>query len=246
MRPFLLALTLLAAQPALALDITALTPSEREAFRAQVRAYLLDTPEVLEEALHALQTRDYTDAANADLAKLHANADALFHDPLAFSMGSSAPEVTIVAFVDYANADCAGAITDLRAMLAEDPSLRLVIREAPQSAASALAAGFALATRQVMGDAAYLKAQDALFAAPGPLDAAALKALSDRLGFDTPALLARMSAPDILQAVASGPALSHTLDLGPPPAFVVENTMVRGYLPKHAMRKIIQQMRDKP
>src|SRR5690606_20259961 len=40
--------------PASALDLSAMSDAERDAFRAEVRAYLLEHPEVLEEAITVL------------------------------------------------------------------------------------------------------------------------------------------------------------------------------------------------
>ena len=53
MKRLTLALALLAV-PASALDLEAMTEAEREAFRAEVRAYLLEHPEVLSEVADAL------------------------------------------------------------------------------------------------------------------------------------------------------------------------------------------------
>ncbi len=54
---FALAAMTCLAGPALASDVTDMTDAEREAFRAEVRAYLLDNPEVLMEAIDVLERR---------------------------------------------------------------------------------------------------------------------------------------------------------------------------------------------
>ena len=43
------------AQPALAFEIDAMTEAEREAFRDEVRSYLLENPDVLMEAIAILE-----------------------------------------------------------------------------------------------------------------------------------------------------------------------------------------------
>ena len=48
---------MLGALPALALDLDKMSDKEREAFRAEVRAYLLDNPEVIMEAVELLEQR---------------------------------------------------------------------------------------------------------------------------------------------------------------------------------------------
>ena len=54
----LMALTLclgFAAQPSVALDLSAMSPEERTAFGEQVRAYLMENPQVIMEAVNALE-----------------------------------------------------------------------------------------------------------------------------------------------------------------------------------------------
>ena len=55
LKPLALALAF-AATPALAFDIDAMSEDERQAFRAEIRAYLLDNPEVLMEAIGVVDT----------------------------------------------------------------------------------------------------------------------------------------------------------------------------------------------
>ena len=51
----LIAALLLTATPALALDLGAMTDSEKEQFGAAVRSYLMENPQVLIEAMDVLQ-----------------------------------------------------------------------------------------------------------------------------------------------------------------------------------------------
>jgi len=57
----------LLASPVHALDLASMTDAERDAFRAEVRSYLLDNPEVLMEAIAVLEARERDAQAQADL-----------------------------------------------------------------------------------------------------------------------------------------------------------------------------------
>lgn len=96
----LTALTL-SATSALALDLDALTPQERSDFRAEVRAYLLDNPEVLMEAIGILEQRQAEAEVLRDqqLAELH--YDDLVNDGFSYVGGNPEGDVTIVEFIDY-------------------------------------------------------------------------------------------------------------------------------------------------
>src|SRR5690606_6369214 len=75
-----LALAAMIATPAAASDMAKMTEAERAAFRAEVRAYLLDNPEVLAEAIDELQKRQVEAAAQGDAALVKANATEIFDD----------------------------------------------------------------------------------------------------------------------------------------------------------------------
>ncbi|MDZ4136972.1 MAG: DsbA family protein, partial [Paracoccaceae bacterium] len=96
-----IALSLAFTLPAASLDIETMSDAERAAFRAEVRAYLMDNPEVLMEAIGVLEQRQQSDAVQNDLALLKANADALYNDSESWSGGNPEGDITIVEFMDY-------------------------------------------------------------------------------------------------------------------------------------------------
>ncbi|MCK7475780.1 MAG: hypothetical protein MZV49_25090 [Rhodopseudomonas palustris] len=75
--------------------------AEREAFRAEVRAYLLENPEVLMEAFTALEQRQQAGKINADLARLDEHFEAIFADPASWVGGNPDGDITVVEFIDY-------------------------------------------------------------------------------------------------------------------------------------------------
>ena len=66
----------LAATPALAFDIEAMSDAERATFRDEVRAYLLENPEVIMEAVAVLERRQAAEEVANDAALIATNRDA--------------------------------------------------------------------------------------------------------------------------------------------------------------------------
>ena len=161
---------LLAALLALATPLTAqeMTNAEREAFRAEVRAYLLENPEVIMEAVGILEAREQQARINADLEMARANQDALFNDPTSFVGGNPDGDITIVEFMDYRCGFCKRAFPEVQALLENDGNIRYVIKELPiLGEQSVLASRFAIATKQIAGDEAYKSNNNQLgFACP--------------------------------------------------------------------------------
>ena len=105
MIPFRAALIPLAALifpvAAAAFDPAAMTPAERAALRAEIRAYLLENPEVMVEVFAALDARRAAAEAADDASRIAAEAGALYDDPASWVGGNPAGDVTIVEFIDY-------------------------------------------------------------------------------------------------------------------------------------------------
>lgn len=126
----LAALALCAAAPAAAADGLDLTPAQRAAFGAEVRALLMDEPALAAPALKGAApdaASIYADEAASDRARIAADAGLLFTPgPLGF--GADKPKQTIALFLSADCADCAPALRDLIEIAAHRPGLRVELR----------------------------------------------------------------------------------------------------------------------
>ena len=103
-------------------DFTALTPEERAIFRDEIRAVLLDNPELARPRAPA--ARDiYAADIDSDLSLIRAHRAALF-GPALPKLGPADAKVAIALFTGPDCPACARAIADLRA-LAETRALRV-------------------------------------------------------------------------------------------------------------------------
>jgi protein-disulfide isomerase len=80
---------------------------------------------------------------------------------------------------------------------------------------------------------------DALIALRGSPDADTLARLAADLGLDPAPILARMDAPEVAAVIEANHALGKTMEVSGTPTFVVDQTMVRGYVPLDGMRQIV-------
>ncbi len=128
--PTLTAIALLVA-PASAADLTDLSEAERAAFRAEVRAYLMDNPEIIVEAVDLLKERTAQAQAQADDSLVKENADALFNDGYSWVGGNPEGDITLVEFMDYRCGYCRRAKPEVAKLLAADGNIRLIVKEFP-------------------------------------------------------------------------------------------------------------------
>jgi protein-disulfide isomerase len=243
----LLAATALAAvmtAPLAAFEINGMSDAERDAFRAEVRAYLLDNPEVLMEAIGVLEERQAAEAAAGDEELLAVNAEAIFNDGFSWVGGNPEGDITIVEFLDYRCGYCKKAHPEVTELLSSDGNIRYIVKELPiLGDQSVLAARFAIAVLEVQGDAAYDDIHNELMTFRGEFTEESLSALSETKGYDTPSVLKAMNSPETKRIIDENRALAQRMNINGTPSFVFENQMVRGYVPLDGMIGIVAEVR---
>ena len=238
-----LALTL-AAAPALAFDIDKLSDADREVFRAEVRAYLLENPEVIMEAVAVLEERNASAQATADFDLVTANADRLFDDGYSYVGGNLDGDITIVEFVDYRCGYCRKAHDEVAELVKGDGNIRFIVKEYPiLGEASDLSSRFAISVKQKFGDEAYKLAATTLIKMRGDVTEKSLRKLAKALDFDADMILDHMDAPEVENEIASTRALARDLSITGTPSFVFHDEMVRGYVPLKGMQAIVKDKR---
>lgn len=245
MRRTVLALSLaLMGSTALAGGVGEMTEAERLAFRAEVRAYLLENPEVLIEAMDVLKSREETAALARDQQVLAEYKDAMFNDPASWVGGNPDGDITIVEFTDYRCGYCRKAFSEVEELVKSDGNIRFVVKEFPiLGEDSMISARFAIAVLQLHGPEAYKKAHDGLISLRGSPDAATLGALAADLGLEPGPVIARMNADEVTAVIAANHAMADRLEISGTPTFVLGDQLLRGYVPLDAMRDLVAQER---
>jgi protein-disulfide isomerase len=230
--------------PVLSLDLNTMTDSERDALRAEIRAYLLENPEVIMEAVAVLEKREAAQQDDEDKMLVQSNADALFDDPNSWVGGNPEGDITMVEFVDYRCGYCRKAHDEVAALLKSDGNIRLIVKDFPiLGEASNKSARFAVAVRQLAGDDAYHDAGEALIRLKGQPTDPALTRLASSLGLESAEVLKQMYSPDVDAVIAANHALGGKLKINGTPTFVIEDRMLRGYLPLDGMQALVAELR---
>jgi protein-disulfide isomerase len=232
-------LTLSLSLPALAQDA-----ANDEAFGERVRAYLLENPHVIMEAVGVLQQREDAAAAMADQDMIAAQMDALTNDGFSWVGGNPDGDITVVEFMDYRCGYCKKAYPEVENLLSADGNIRFIVKEFPiLGEQSILGSQFAIAAHIVAGDDAYKSVHDTLMSYNGEITAESLSRLADSLDLDGAAILAKLDDPEVVRRISENRALGKALDISGTPTFVVQNQMVRGYVPAEQLQKMVDQLR---
>ncbi|NJS38057.1 MAG: DsbA family protein [Rhodobacteraceae bacterium] len=232
------------AAPTLADGPTAMTQAERDALRAEVRAYLLENPEVLIEAMNILNEREEIASAERDAQLLQTKAAEIFSSPTDWVGGNPKGDITLVEFMDYRCSYCRKAHDEVQTLVKADGNIRYVIKEFPiLGEGSLVSSQFAIAVRLLHGDVAYKAAHDALITLRGDPTPETLTRLAADLGHDPAPILAKMPTDEVMSVIATNHALADEMQISGTPTFVLKDVMLRGYVPLEGMQQIVAEVR---
>ena len=110
--------------------------------------------------------------------------------------------------------------------------------------ASVVSSRFAIATRLVAGDEAYKKVSDLLITLKSGVEEPVLKAVADKLGLDSAAILAKMDSDEVNTIIGENHQLAARLNISGTPTFIMQDQVLRGYLPLASMQEIVAKLRD--
>lgn len=177
------------------------------------------------------QAVDNGDIVKAELEKAAAAAAAarsrqLLRDPGTPVLGNPDGNVTLVKFTDYQCGYCKAADPRIEKLIADDPQVRVVVKEFPiLGPVSVIAAKAALASmrqdkyeayhRRMMGHRGQLKEEN-------------IYAMADEVGLDVDRLKADMASPDVANQIIDNFNLARALKISLTPGYIVNATILSG------------------
>jgi protein-disulfide isomerase len=195
------------------------------AFGNRVRKYLLEHPEVLQEAVTKLSEKEALAEAKAMKQAVADNRKAIERDPRDYVANPNG-KITVTEFFDYNCAYCKVAAPSLVKLIASNPDIRFVFKEYPfQIPESEVATRAALVVKRQGGRSLSLY-NDLL--AQRPLNKAGIDSVLTTHGYDPAAIHAAGRDEEITKQIADVAALAHKLNITGTPAFVVGDRIVVG------------------
>lgn len=217
-------LPVLAALCASALALSACDRASDDAFGERVRAYLLENPEVIEEAVQKLGEKREMEAAQAAVSAIEANRAALEQDPRDFVANPNGA-ITLTEFFDYRCGYCKVAAPEIQEIIDNNPDVRVVFKEFPIFGEQSDETAAIMLTDQAK--AKTLELHERLMAEKN-LDDAALDRHLKAVGIDPAAAREAAKAPAIQKQIADTHELAQALGINGTPAFVIGDRLISG------------------
>ncbi len=197
--------------------ITGLFTAEQQSeMRAVVRDYLVNNPDVLEDALASLEQ-----------ARMDEAFTTMTSDRRMFSFGPADAPITVVEFFDYQCGYCHQAMNWVFATQRARNDVRVVLIEVPQlSEASAEASHAAIAT---MRQGKYLAIHRALMSHQGALDSATIDRIAEQAGVDVARMRRDMADEAITTTIQDGHQMAASAGGRGTPFFMINGRAVAGF-----------------
>jgi protein-disulfide isomerase len=201
-----------------AIAASGMSSADRKATEAIVRAYILENPEIITEAVAILQGRELGGrVASAGPALITAFAGDVAGNPNG--------DVTVVEFTDYNCGYCRSSVPDVEKLLQSDKNIRLIYRELPILAPSSRdAALWALAAAKQGKHDAFHKA---MFSGEKPSENSIKKA-AQIAGMDVASAQAFAASPEAKAEVDANFAMMQKIGFGGTPTFVIGDQILEG------------------
>lgn len=206
-------IALASASPALAQTFNQQQQSE---IRALVRDYLVNNPDVLRDALDALEAR-VSDERWREVKS----------DPRDFSLGAADAPITIVEFFDYRCAFCHAAYEWVSELARRRPDVRLVLKELPVLGPDSMEA--ARASLAAMPQGRYWEFHRAMITYQGDLTPEAINRLAQRAGIDVARMRRDMDDESITRQLEQIRAQAIEYQFNGTPGFVINGETIPGF-----------------
>ncbi|WP_257196499.1 MULTISPECIES: DsbA family protein [unclassified Bradyrhizobium] len=220
-----------------------------EALGPAIEKYLADHPEAIRAALVALiakrnaaaQTAP-TPAAGNIRQVISDNAKALYTAPLQTTLGAAEGARTLVEFYDFNCGYCRKALGDTLALIADEPNVRIVLKELPILGHDSVeAAKVAIALQMHHPSAAEtLEFHRRLMATQGRVDRAAALAVAADLGFNAGEIEKNAASAEVSEALQQNMRLASALGINGTPGYLVGDSVIPGAVGAAALKARIQ------
>jgi len=194
-----------------------------------VHSYVLEHPEILPEAMDNLKKRE-------DSAQLAGVREDVMNPWPGAVLGNPAGKKVMVEFADYACTYCRQSVAAVDALIAEDPELKVVVRELPILSQGSLdAAKMALAAAEQGKYAAFHRAMYQI----GKPDAQTIEAAAKAAGMDLDRARQAVANPKYEAEIGRNIATAQRLGFQGTPSWVIGEQLLSGAKDKQTLAKAI-------
>ncbi|GGF20493.1 membrane protein [Youhaiella tibetensis] len=216
---------------------------DQDKLNPMIESYLLGNPRILQRVSEALDTQlraEQRDKAKSLIAQM---SDAIYNDPDHVVLGNPNGDVTLVEMFDYNCGYCRNALPDLATLLAEDPNLKVILKEFPILSKESVDAARVAVLVGKDKDVDYWTFHQALFTSRGKVTAETALDEAQKLGMSKVDLALKMGSEEVSTAIENTYRLAKALNITGTPTYIIGNELIPGAIGLDELRGRISNVR---
>ena len=215
---------------------------DADTLNPMIESYLMSDPKILQRMSVALDTTMQAEEREQATTAIASMQAAIFNDPDQVVLGNPNGDVTLVEFFDYNCGYCRAALPDMAALLAEDPNLRIVLKEFPILSNESIDAA-RVAVLVGKADVDYWTFHETLFTSRSQVDKQVALAAASDLGLSPVALELDMGTDAVAKAIQTSYEIARALNITGTPTYIIGNEIIPGAIGLDELRTRIANMR---
>ncbi|UYO00424.1 MAG: DsbA family protein [Devosia sp.] len=225
-------------------DVTETAEIDPAVLNPMIETYLMSDPKLLQRMSVALDDTLRTEEQERAQSAIAEFRSAIYDADDHVILGNPEGDVTLVEFFDYNCGYCRSALPDLATLLAEDPNLKVILKEFPiLSAESVDAARVAVLVGEEEG-IDYWAFHEALFTSRAQVDKEVALAAAADLGLSRVSLELRMQEPEVSETIQNSYKIAQALGITGTPTYIIGNEIIPGAIGADDLRARIANMRE--
>jgi protein-disulfide isomerase len=216
---------------------------DAETLNPMIEDYLLENPSILQRVSAALETEMKTAQAEQTRTALASLQQVIYDDPDHIVLGNPDGDVTLVELFDYNCGYCRGALPDMATLLAEDPNLRVILKEFPilsQGSVDAAKVAVVVARDKSVD---YWQFHQKLFTSRGQVTKDSALAVAKDLGLNPVEVGLAMEGADVERVIAKSFQIAQGLNVSGTPTYIIGDEVIPGAIGLDSLRERIANMR---
>jgi protein-disulfide isomerase len=201
---------------------------DKQEIQKLVKDYILQNPEIIEQAIDALQAKKEADKVAMQQVALKDAAKTLYESPSNVVLGNPKGNVTIVEFFDYNCGYCKRAFPDMMTLLDQDPNLRFILKEFPVLGPGSVEAAQVAAAVHRVAPMKYLDFHKRLITVRGEVNKAKAMEAVTAAGIDAALVTQEMAKPAVNASLQESMTLADGLGISGTPSYVVADAVIPG------------------
>jgi protein-disulfide isomerase len=216
---------------------------DQSALNTVIEDYLMSDPSILDRMNDKLAEAKRVAERKAEKDAIAAHFDAIYDSDGNVVLGNPKGDVTLVEMFDYNCGYCRGAVPDMATLLADDPNLRIILKEFPILSEGSVEAARVAVMVSKDPSINYWDFHQKLFSVRGQVGAEQALQVAAGLGGNSGSLMLAMNGKEPAQVIQANYDLARALNVGGTPTYILGDELIPGAIGLDALREKIANLR---